>query len=272
MSVIAKPVAASRAVVLRAWPTGETSVVAALLSEGHGYVRVIAKGARSGRSMLRALVQPGRLVEAEYGLQPDRELQYLKGGQLLLDPLLAVNSLERTAYLLSALEIVERCRPSGATETRLFALCRRYLEVLSSCDAGAEAPLFYAFELSLLHLQGTAPVLDRCVACDRRLTEGETGLRFGPAGGGVVCGACAGTDAAGGGRPLSSGNLSALRALTETGEPVSELSRRSTREIGILLHGFLSYHLPAYRLPASLDLLRAGRAADGGAPPEEFAP
>jgi len=236
LSVVAKPVAASRAVVLRAWPTGETSTVAALLSEDHGYVRVIAKGARGARSALRPLVQPGRLVDIEFGLQPERELQYLKGGQMLLDPLLALNSLERTAYLLSALEIVDRCRPSGVIETRLFELCRRFLEVLSSDEAGAEAPLFYAFELALLRLQGTAPVLDR---------EG---------------------------RPLAVGVLAAMRNLTGADASSTALSRRPSREIGILLHGFLIYHLPGYRLPASLDLLRAGRTADGGAPPEDLAP
>ena len=200
MSVVAKPVAASRAVVLRTWPTGETSVIAALLTEAHGYVRVIAKGARGARSALRPLVQPGRLVDIEFGLQPERELQYLKGGQLLLDPLLTANSLERTAYLLSALEIVDRCRPSGVTETRLFDLCRRFMEVLSSDDAGAEAPLFYAFELALLRLQGTAPVLDRCVSCDGDPARAGTGLRFSPAAGGVVCGGCVAADPENGGR------------------------------------------------------------------------
>jgi len=271
LSVIAKPVVSSRAVVLRTWPTGETSIVAALLSEDHGFVRVIAKGARGARSVLRPLVQPGRLVDIEFGLQPARNLQYLKGGQLLLDPLLALNSLERTAYLLSALEIVERCRPSDVTETRLFELCRRYLEVLSSDAAGVEAPLFYAFELALLRLQGTAPVLSRCVVCGKDLAAVKTGMRFSPAGGGAVCGECSAADPEHEGRPLGAGVLAALHGLRDADGPAVTLTRRSSREIGILLHGFLSYHLPGYRLPASLDLLRAGRAADGGAPPEDFA-
>ena len=42
-------------------------------------------------------------------------------------------------------------------------------------------------------------------------------------------------------------------------------SRRTARETGILLHRFLTYHLPEYRLPASLDLLRAARSADAAA-------
>jgi hypothetical protein len=32
-----------------------------------------------------------------------------------------------------------------------------------------------------------------------------------------------------------------------------------------MLHRFLEYHLPGYRLPAALDLLRAGPGADAAA-------
>jgi len=266
VSVIAKPVASSRAVVLRTWPAGESSVVASLLCESHGYVRVIAKGARGARSALRPLVQPGRLVDVEFGLRPDRDLQYLKGGQLCLDPLLVANSLERTAYLLSAMEIVDRCRPSDVGEARLFDLCRRFVEVLSSTGAGGDAPLFYAFELALLRVQGTEPVLDRCVVCDDDLDEPRAGLRFAVDSGGVMCGRCAAGTDHNEARPLGADLLARMRALAGPGATVEALSRRSSREMGILLHLFLSYHLPGYRLPASLDLLRAGRAADIGVP------
>ena len=35
------------------------------------------------------------------------------------------------------------------------------------------------------------------------------------------------------------------------------------REAGALLHRFLGYHLPGYRLPAALDLLRARKDRSG---------
>lgn len=257
MPVLPQPVVHSRAVVLRAWPSGETSVVASLLTEARGYVRVIAKGARQGLSRLQPLVRPGRLVEAEFGWSPDRELQFLKGGSLLLDPLLDDNSLERTAYALSALELADRCRPSGEREAGLFGLCRRYLEMLSSGAAGDEAPLFYAFETALLELQGIAPELAACAACGGSLEP--PGSRFSPAAGGAVCGGCAGADD----RPLAPETLAALRSLG--GAAPERSSRRISRETGILLHRFLTYHLPEYRLPAGLELLRAARSADAAA-------
>lgn len=87
MSVLTKPSAASDALVLRAWPCGETSVIASLLTRELGFVKVLAKAARRPRSRLRPLVEPGRLLNVEFGLDPARELQYLRGGSVLLDPL-----------------------------------------------------------------------------------------------------------------------------------------------------------------------------------------
>ncbi len=267
MSVLSQPSVAADAMVLRTWPTGETSVVASLLTADHGYVRVIAKGARGARSTLRALVQPGRLAALEFSLSPGRDLQYLRGGQVLLDPLASDNTLERTAYLLAAVEIVDRCRPGGSTDRRLFELCRRFLQVLSCAAPGGGASLFYAFELALLDLQGLAPALDSCATCAGGLTDrGAAGLRFSPEAGGVVCPVCSAAGSGRDGRWLQGTVLAALRDLAATGaweDPPILPGRRVVRETGVLLHLFLTYHLPEYRLPAALDLLRSARAADG---------
>jgi DNA repair protein RecO (recombination protein O) len=259
MTLLPQPTHASAALVLRAWPAGETSVVASVLTEASGFVRLIAKGARTGRSTLGPLVQPGRLVEIEYGQDPRRELQYLKGGRVVLDPLLESTSLERMAYLLAALEIVDRCRPDGEGGGGLFELCRRWVSVLSSAPAGAEAPLFYALELTLLDLQGLAPVLHACTHCGAD-SAGQEGLRFSAEDGGVVCRRCVGADGVKAGRSLSREAVAALLATSaDTGPPLLDAGLR--RELGIHLHLFMAHHLPAYRLPAGLELLRAARGA-----------
>ena len=43
--------------------------------------------------------------------------------------------------------------------------------------------------------------------------------------------------------------------------PAAELTRAISRDWGVMLHRFLEYHLPGYRLPAALDLLRTRRPA-----------
>ena len=268
MSLLPQPVVTTDAIVLRAWPTGETSVVAALLTARCGQLRVIAKGARGAGSVLRSLVQPGRLVSVECGLDPRRQLQYLRAGGVLLDPLAADNSLERTAFLLAGLELAELCRPAGERETGLFELCREFLAMLSCAPREGAARLFYAFELALLQLHGLAPVLEGCAACDSPLPRapGAT-ARFSPVAGGVICGDCAAAGRGRDGRSLAWETLAGLRALA--GGPAAAVGCAAPawreRETGIVLHGFLGYHLPGYRLPAALAMLRAGRPPATGA-------
>lgn len=319
MSLLPQPVVATEALVLRAWPTGESSVIASLLTERAGYLRAIAKGARAGGSVLRALVQPGRLVAVECGAAAGRELQYLRGGSVLLDPLLGDNTLARTAYLLAALELADRSRPPEDRQPQLFALGRAFVQVLSCAARGAEARLFYRFELALLGVHGVSPVLAACAVCgapgpdgmvpDAPVAAGQAptaapaaapGWRFSPAAGGAVCARCGAAGHARDGRELSAGGLDALRALAGEAGGAAEAAVADgaaggaggageeaatawpeapagppgddggglepwRREVGVLLHLFLGYHLPGYRLPAGLELLRPARPGGGTA-------
>ncbi|MEN8008536.1 MAG: recombination protein O N-terminal domain-containing protein [Candidatus Krumholzibacteriota bacterium] len=290
MAVMTRPAACTEALVLRAWPCGETSAVVSLLTRDHGYVKVIAKGARTGRSRLRPLIEPGRLVTAEFSLDPRRELQFLRGGEVDLDPMGEGATLERSAYLLGALELVDRCRPFGNTETTgrgedsapgsasgsgtaavLFAVCESFVRMLSSRSCNRPALLFFAFEWDLLARHGMAPEVSACVGCGDDLDSArQHSLRFNPAEGGVVCGSCTARDPADGGRPLGLDAWAQLQemaraevALEVAGRKVEPLPRPLRRELGAHLHRFLGYHLPGYRLPAALDLLRAGKDSSG---------
>lgn len=270
MSVLDRPSASTDALVLRAWPCGETSAVVSLLTRDHGFVKVIAKAARQPRSRLRALVEPGRLVSVEFSLDPRRELQYLRGGGVEFDPLGGTPTLERSAYLLGALELLDRCRPLGASsrETEpeatadLFAVCGEFLRMLDSADCRQPAVVFFAFEWELLKRHGLAPVTDHCCGCgDPAMTTATSVWRFNPAEGGLICPACA-RNLADAGQVCSDAARAAFEKLSAAGlAAVTDIGLTSQlrREIGAHLHRFLGYHLPGYRLPAALDLLRAGK-------------
>jgi DNA repair protein RecO (recombination protein O) len=281
MGVLSRPAANTEALVLRAWPCGETSAEVSLLTRDHGYVKVIAKGARGPRSKLRPLIDPGRLVTAEFSLDPARELQFLRGGEVDLDPMSEGPTLEKSAFLLGALELVDRCRPvasgPGVLDDRdqtpvvahLFAVCGRFVRMLSSQSCNRPALLFFAFEWELLARHGMAPEVSSCVSCGRAGTDLELStLQFSPAEGGIVCGRCIQAGGVNGGRPLGQEAWDHLQDMARTGidldrEGEPTLARPLRREMGALLHRFLGYHLPGYRLPAALDLLRAGKDNTG---------
>jgi hypothetical protein len=116
-----------------------------------------------------------------------------------------------------------------------------------------------------------APEVSSCVSCGADPAKGGgSSLRFSPAEGGVVCGGCSATQGINEGRPLGLEALGFLQAMAMPGTDLTvaavgenELPRPMRRELGALLHRFLGYHLPGYRLPAALDLLRAGKENTG---------
>jgi recombinational DNA repair protein (RecF pathway) len=104
-------------------------------------------------------------------------------------------------------------------------------------------------------------VFDACTHCGAATVD-DAGLRFSPADGGVVCRRCLGEDGVRAGRSLSREALQVLSG-PELSNGTARLAPAVRREIGIHLHLFLAHHLPAYRLPSGLDLLRAARSAPG---------
>jgi DNA repair protein RecO (recombination protein O) len=276
MAVLSRPSANSPALVMRTWTCGETSVIASLLTRDHGFVKVIAKAARRPKSTLRPLVEPGRIVAVEFSLDPGRELQYLRAGSVELDPMASGLSLEQTAYMLGALELVDRCRPlQGQADpgpegpvAGLFGICLEFLRVLSSPSCRRTAMLFFAFEWEILARHGLAPEVNSCASCGSARSEMESGsVRFDAAEGGLVCGRCAAAGQVTGGSPVSPAALTLLEELAERGialdTDIEDPARVLRREIGGALHRFLGYHLPGYRLPTALDLLRAGKEQRG---------
>lgn len=263
MALLPQPSVSTDAVVLRVWPCGETSVIASLLTRQLGFVRLLAKAARRPRSTLRPLVEPGRLVNVDFSLNTNRELQYLRSGSVNLDPMTAGINLERSAYLLSALELVDRCRPAQAADGAssaedLFAVCDAFIRMLSSGAQVGPARLFFAFEWQLLRQHGVDPEVTCCCSCGESTSEGNNGhvMWFSPSEGGLVCGSCGRNGA---GRPLSTTALNEFNAYN-TGVFMDgnkeDMNRALRREVGAHLHRFLGFHLPGYRLPTALDLLR----------------
>lgn len=272
MGVLPKPTVHTDALVLRAWSCGESSAITSLLTREEGFIKTIAKAVRKPGSRLRPLIEPGRLVHVEFSLDPARDLQFLRAGSVNLDPMSHAPSLEKSAFLLGALELIDRCRPLGQTaghraEVDLFAVCEEYVRVLSSPTCQAPTRLFFAFEWELLERHGMAPEIEACIGCGEP-PEWESGAThwFSPGEGGLVCQGCAQSDFPGK-MPLGEDALQALFEMAGQGmdldysEPMPRFLRR---EVGRLLHNFMGYHLPGYRLPSALELLRNGSSGKPG--------
>ena len=67
-----------RAVVLRTYDYGETSLVVSFLTRSYGKVRMLAKGAKREKSSFAGALRTGNIGEIVFYFKPDRGLQLLK--------------------------------------------------------------------------------------------------------------------------------------------------------------------------------------------------
>ncbi len=187
------------AVLLRSVVYGEADRIVTLLTERHGKVSLVARGARKSARRFAGALEPYALIEAALALGRG-ELGRLAEARVLRAFPSILTSLERMSVAAAGLELVREAIPDREPDARLLPLLERFFELV------AEAPpcdeLRVAFALRLLALAGLGPNLDSCGRCGRGAPQGKAAL-FDPALGSVVCRAC------GGGRVLLTGALRA---------------------------------------------------------------
>jgi DNA repair protein RecO (recombination protein O) len=226
-------------------------MIVAMLSREQGVLRAVVKGARDPKKRIRALLDPGTALTVQLylkksGLHLVKELS--ARGRL---PLVS-RDLSSLALRMAALELVLiTSREEGALEG-LYELLEDYLGVYET-----EGPppwlAFFSFEAHLLLLHGLLPSLELCGVCGEEIGEGS--LRFMTASASFVCRSCHGD-----GIDLAPAEGDCLVSLLREG-PGAQLGREVEpslrKKLGRLLHHALGMHLPSYRLPRSLDLIRS---------------
>lgn len=183
-------------VVLRTLRLGEADRIVTFATRGHGKVRAVAKGVRRTTSKFGARLEP--LSHVAMLCWQGRELDIVNQAEVI-DPFRSVRQdLSRVAKAYTLLEVCDQIAQPGHPDARLYDMLVGALRVLDRDDAAMLVP---AFLLKVLALEGSAPVLDACVAC------GDTGglVAFDLVEGGILCRSCRR------GRAVSPGALDLLR-------------------------------------------------------------
>ena len=184
-------------IVLRTYKLGEADRIVVLMTEGHGEVRAVAKGARRTKSRFGARMEPPthvavQLYRGRGELDTVAQVETVDHFRALRD------DLEGLGRALTMVEATDQVALEREPNPDLYRLLLGALRTL----AADPSPLVVAgFLWKLLALEGVAPVLDRCVVCGAE----ERLVAFDPAEGGVVCR----DDRRG--QPLSSDALDLLR-------------------------------------------------------------
>ena len=176
------------AIVLRSWSFGESDKIVCFLTESHGKLTGIAKGAKRSRKRFVNSLEPFSLVNLRFRDRPGGSLAFVEACDLIQVFKELTTSLERIAYASYLTEITDRLSGDREENRALFAHLRDGLSFIE--ENGASLPFVAFFELKLLRLSGYQPMLGRCRRCGRGWRGGMLGWGFSLRDGGILCEGC----------------------------------------------------------------------------------
>ncbi|MEZ4366935.1 MAG: DNA repair protein RecO [Kofleriaceae bacterium] len=205
----------SLGLVLSTTPLGESDLVVTLLTEDHGKIAGVARGARRSRKRFAGAL--GFAVLSRFQLRPPRgELWTLEGADVVRVWSELAADLAAFAHAGYVLDLVRVMAPAEHADAELLALAIATFDGLTA--RGASAAGLRRFELALLDGAGSAPALAACVGCGTDdLARGAT---FDAARGGVVCASCSASGRSAG-RPVAAATLTYLAAAAAADDPAA---------------------------------------------------
>lgn len=176
------------AIVLRAVPWSETSLIVTLLTKDFGKVSAVAKGARRIKSPFDGALDLLSYCSIVFIDKQGDVLDVLTESKLIRRFHIADRNLDalNAGYYLA--DYLNRVTETDQSLDELFDLANVTIERL---DAG-EMPLscVLQFELQSLRMLGHAPQLDACVQCALELPLADSAAAFSISAGGLVCRSC----------------------------------------------------------------------------------
>jgi DNA repair protein RecO (recombination protein O) len=222
-----------RGMVLRTIRLGEADRIVTLMTEQHGKVRAVAKGVRRTRSKFGSRLEPLSHV-ALLGWQGRGDLDIVNQVEVIDTNRVVREDLDRMAAAMSMLEAVDQIGQERHANPRLYEMLVGAVAALGPRDP---ALVTAAFFLKVLALEGSAPVLDTCVACG----EGDPAqlVAFDLTEGGVLCRRCRR------GRSVSAGAIALMRRMLggDLAGVLAEPRSPFTGEVGALATEAMESHL-----------------------------
>ncbi|MDH3457256.1 MAG: DNA repair protein RecO [Gemmatimonadota bacterium] len=182
------PPTTTPAIILHAFPYGESSKIARLLTRDYGVQSVIAKGASRPKSKFGARLQVLNEGTAQLYLKPNRDLHTLAEFDVTHQRHALPHDVRRYTAAAAFAEVVLRCCPAEA-HPEVFDLTTQALEQLETCDVSVLDVVALGAMWAAVRTLGFAPRRDACARDGRRLPTGA--VTFSVAEGGYLCEGCA---------------------------------------------------------------------------------
>ena len=175
------------AFVLRTRPYGESDRLVTVLTEEHGKLTGIAKGAKNSRRRFAGTLEPFVQIRAVFQMRPHSDLVFLQRCELMAPFHGFTSDLARYAAGSYVLELADRMVLGRESSGDVYRLVRDTLEDMDR--DGASPGVLGAFELRLLAASGYEPSFGACRSCGRP-TDGTPSLYLIAERGGFLCRPC----------------------------------------------------------------------------------
>jgi len=167
------------ALILKSYNYSNSSKIIHILTEDSERISLIAKGARRTNSRFGGNIEPLNISEIVYYIKRDRDMGILKEAMVKEPYLFIKDDLYKMNIAWGLLWIAKRIPDP---QDGLFGLENRSLTFL---NRGFKEEVLIYFMLSLFHLSGVPPKINKCVKCGSKEV-----LFFDVTSGGAVCEAC----------------------------------------------------------------------------------
>jgi DNA repair protein RecO len=234
------------AISIHRTPFGETSQIAEFLTEDHGRISALARGAHRSKNSYQGPID--NLVYARIKFSPNhgRGLDLLLERDVITDFPEIRRDLDRFHAACYVTELTRLGAPFNQVVTGLFNLYRGALVALHDRPRREVPYVVFAFEWRFLKILGLQPSLESCVVCGtpaRRALEVRESSRFSVSAerGGLICQDCdAGT------HRFDGAHLELLGRMAE--QPLNDWLAHpklasATGEIRAFLSRYLRHHL-----------------------------
>jgi DNA repair protein RecO (recombination protein O) len=178
------------AIVLRTWAFGESDKIVSFLTESHGKLTGIAKGAKRSRKRFVNSLEPFSLVNLRFHDRAQGNLVFIIASDLVFGFKHLLTSLEKISFASYLVEITDGLIGEREENRLIF---RHLKDGLTHLEEQSTMTLTFltAFELKLLKLAGYQPWLESCRRCGReRRDRCVSQWHFSPRDGGILCESC----------------------------------------------------------------------------------
>jgi DNA repair protein RecO (recombination protein O) len=176
-----------RGFVLNTAPFKESSLIASVLTNKLGKVKLLAKGVRRPKSKMCGAMEPFSFDEIIFYKREFKDI-YTVSDAVIVDSFPEVRSDPyKVSGAMVLCEFFDKTLPVEETNTAAFSEFFRFLKNLRKAGRHVVRALVVAYLLRAFTGSGVMPHLDDCVRCHKPLNNGNGNVDFSVGAGGIVC-------------------------------------------------------------------------------------